>query len=163
MSVSQTEIEIGHLIKPEAVQQDFSTPGWLVLFGAMGLLALWLIIRMVRRYWKNRYRREALQALGHIESRFRQGGNGPEAIQNTNRLLKQVAITAYGRGLVAPLFGPEWLSFLNQKMSNQVFPEQETLSLFNFHIYQKEVSSQTKPLVAAFIQQSKKWIHGHEL
>ncbi|GJM60452.1 DUF4381 domain-containing protein [Persicobacter diffluens] len=163
MSTMQSEIEIGHLIRPEPIQQDFSTLGWSVLFVLIFIIVLTISILAIRKYQKNRYRREATKALQSIENTYQQNDSSPEVIQATNRLLKQVAITAYGRVAVASLFGQEWVNFLNEQMKKRPFAEEDTLSLINYHMYQKSLSAEAKPLVATFIQQSKKWIHGHEL
>ena len=39
------------------------TIGWYVLFAVAGLVVLWLVVHTVRRWFRNRYRREALHEL----------------------------------------------------------------------------------------------------
>lgn len=78
------------------------TIGWYVVFAILGLLLLWLIVRSIRKWLANAYRREALRELAVLP---------PEQFTT---LLKRTALAAWPREKVASLSGEEWLEFLNK-------------------------------------------------
>lgn len=81
---------------------------WWVLFLSLGAMLLALIWFWIDRHKRHAYRREALQRLREIDA----ATPPAQQIQQLNGLLKQVAITAYGRQNVASLNEQAWLAFL---------------------------------------------------
>ena len=96
--------DLGPLYEPEAVGFSFQSPGWYFLAAILILLAAYFLVKWLRSYLKNTYRREALKNLSTISS-----------LRDTLVLLKIVAIQTFGRERVAPLYGDEWLDFLEEK------------------------------------------------
>jgi hypothetical protein len=85
------------------------TAGWYALFIIAGLLAIWAIVHLVRRWFANRYRREALSELTLLQpSEF-------------SALLKRTALAAWPRERVASLSGETWLAFLSEASGDEVF------------------------------------------
>ncbi|MDO3385766.1 DUF4381 domain-containing protein [Gilvimarinus sp. SDUM040013] len=80
---------------------------WVIITVIVGLcvLAAWLALRLYRR---NAYRRQALQQLNQLAGESVTPGD-------INRILKSVAITAYGKRACASLYGQAWLDFLVSK------------------------------------------------
>jgi hypothetical protein len=85
------------------------TTAWYILFAIIGLLILWLVIREVRKWIANRYRREALRELATLP---------PERF---SELLKRTALTVWPRERVAPLSGEPWLRFLDTSAPGDLF------------------------------------------
>lgn len=126
----------------------FGAPGWYVL-GALVLLLLaaatWIV---VRRYRRNRYRREALAELKGY-------GSAGEAIYLTNMLLKRLAMLQYGRSLAAGIRGVEWIAFLNRSRGASLFGVEDAALLD--HLYEAETGD-----TEGFISRSKEWIRKHK-
>ncbi|MCY1402393.1 hypothetical protein D9M71_175330 [compost metagenome] len=87
------------------------TWGWLALSGLI-LLALLVWGGLALRRWRrNRYRREALAQLAGLQTAFE---NNPQALRELPGLLKRVALSISPRTEVAGLRGSEWQSFLQK-------------------------------------------------
>ena len=100
-------MKLHDLYEPAPVPFRFDTPGWFILAGILLLIILTVIVVQLRKYIKNRYRREALQKLASLDC------TGP-CIMPMFVILKQTAMHAFGRDKVGPLYGKEWLSFLEE-------------------------------------------------
>lgn len=103
------------LREPTAVANWPPAPGWwllaALLLAATSLLCwLWL-----RRYRRDRYRRQGLVALAAIERDYSRGGDPLDCATAVNRLLKTIALKAYPRTCVASLHGDDWLAFLQAR------------------------------------------------
>lgn len=94
-------------------------PGWwlLALLALVTLLlgALWLR----RRHRRSAYRRAALAELRQLQAiddplRFARA---------VNALLKRTALAAFPRRQVAPLYGADWLAFLDSRLRRPQFTE----------------------------------------
>jgi Ca-activated chloride channel family protein len=84
--------------------------------------ALLGIVRLIRSWHRNRYRRAALAELAGIE-----GGLGAAAPADTSvalaALVRRTALAAFPRDQVASLAGPAWLSFLDRTANTKDFSE----------------------------------------
>jgi len=100
-------MKLHDLYEPAPFTFRFETPGWFILAGILLLIILIVIVLQLRKYIKNRYRREALQKLAGLDS------SGP-CIPPLFVILKQTAMHAFGRDKVGPLYGKKWLSFLEE-------------------------------------------------
>lgn len=108
---------IDEIVPPDPVSWWPSAPGWKFL-GA--LLLLWAgvrTVRMIRRWWRNRYRREALRHLSRLE---REKG-WREVVAALPYYLKAVALHAYPRVEVASLSGEAWARFLDAHYDGPAF------------------------------------------
>lgn len=85
------------------------TAGWYVVFAIAGLLVLWMAIHFARKWFANRYRREALRELALLPS------------DQFSTLLKRTALAAWPREQVASLSGAAWLEFLNKAAGGSMF------------------------------------------
>jgi hypothetical protein len=101
------------------------TIGWYMVLGlillAAGRLAYWLL----RRRWRNRYRRSALAELDLIEHDLQRQDRRAQALAAIPVLLKRTALSAYPRATVASLAGDAWLSFLDHTMGATAFADGE--------------------------------------
>jgi hypothetical protein len=106
---------LNDIVVPAPVAWWPPAPGWYVLVAVVTLLLLWLGFRGMRRWQRNRYRREALRALDDIVRA------GPAAAAALPELLKRVALSAWPRGEIAELVGADWHRFLDRSAGSQRF------------------------------------------
>lgn len=109
--------------------------------------------------WKqrrlNRYRS---QAMGLLNTALAQAQTPHQKIQITNQLLKQVAITHYGRSQVAALNGQAWVDFL--KKTALYIDQPAALVTFVSAHYQPDSQLSESDLTAC-LDYAAKWIKGH--
>jgi len=142
------------LYEPKPVAFSFETPAWYVLL-ALALIALiFVVFKWYRRYRSREYRRIALKKLEGIQLNDLEENSILTTIQIT---LKQVAISTYGRPMVASLFGAEWLQFLEQTGKQTPFTKFELLIGTNSEESNKQNTSQ----IVALQNIAKKWIKTH--
>ena len=92
---------------PEPVSAAPQTTAWWILFAALALLLVALVVLWIRRWRRNRYRREALARLDAL---------GPDEAGELPQLVKRVALDAWPREQVAELTGEPWLAFLDRSL-----------------------------------------------
>ena len=148
--------DIGTLYVPDPIRFSFETPGWYLLAGILFLLILLLLLKWLKRYRQNAYRREALKNLTIIEERFNTQ-HDVLCLPDVLVLLKVVAIKAYGRQQVAELHGNDWLLFLESKGEHTPFTQYKQ-TVFN-SLYET-VDVDMKEL-KKIMELSKKWIKTH--
>jgi hypothetical protein len=120
--------------------------GWRLL---AAIILLWLIRRgwqLLRLWWRNRYRREALKRLARSK-------HCPVAI---NEILKLAAMAASSRREVASLSGHAWLAWLEQRAPRLTLSN-ETKTLLVKGLYKQ---SELAPS-AAFSADAKEWLQQH--
>ena len=104
-------------------------PGWWILSVLLIALIFFLVWLFAKKWKKNEYRREALVELEAIHSRHRQTGDDLVFLQETQNLLKRVALTAFPREQVAQLTDIQWIHFLGKSSESDRFegPNAEAL------------------------------------
>ncbi|MDX1695354.1 MAG: DUF4381 domain-containing protein [Ketobacteraceae bacterium] len=107
---------------PDPVSQWPPAPGWWILGALLLTLLAGLVIWQVKRYRKYAFRREALARLQHIEQ-HKDHLTSVEVASQLSGLLKQVAITLFGRQHTASLSGEAWLRFLDDKGKTDAFTQ----------------------------------------
>ena len=152
---TQTE-EIGTIIEPETISFSFNTIGWKSLGIFLVIATISLLIKWAIRYHKNTYRRAADNVLAQIEKKFSLEKDRA-CLNDSLILLKQVAITAFGRANVAELSGKAWLKFLESKAKNTPFLKYED-DILNSLYLKNELNEHTTLAVLAL---TKKWINTH--
>lgn len=109
--------DFAEILPPAGIDWLPQTPGWAVL----GTLVLaWLlrrVYRALRRWHRNRYRREAAAALRTLQNQ----PPGQVQVADINQLLKRAALAGYAREQVAGLNGQCWIDFLNGECPAAVF------------------------------------------
>lgn len=123
----------------------------LVAFLGLGIGLAWYLWN---RHKNNRYRREALAQLPLI---LAQQPSAAQQIMALNHLLKQVAITHYGRSRVSPLTGQAWVDFL-QQTALYLDPPENLLDVLAAGYQDKDVAPQT---LNGLIDYAKAWMKGH--
>jgi len=148
--------EMEPIFEPETVAFSPETPAWYVLGGVLLTILSLGLYRVVKNFSKNAYRREALKSLSHLEKPGAQAD--PASVINEIRILiKQCAIAGYGRSRVAPLYGEEWLQFLETTGKNTPFTHhKELIEKGNMHQLMESNSD-----LASLVKIAKKWIRSH--
>ena len=104
---AQSLQNLNDIVGPAPVPWWPPAPGWYVLAGLVLVLATWFIVAASRSWFRNRYRREALNELAQLRSD--QSSSGWRAVP---ALLKRTALASFPRTRVASLSGDEWINFL---------------------------------------------------
>ncbi len=140
---------------PAAVSWWPQTTGWLWLGAVLAGFALYRGWKLLRHWYRNRYRREATARLQQLA-----GSRGSEnLVGEINRLLKLTALAAFSRSQVARLSGEEWVSFLNSQCPSPPFsPEQGRLLALASYTGQGVAHETGQQLLAA----SMAWVDQHE-
>jgi hypothetical protein len=115
MNPDPTSLERLHdIVVPPPVPWWPPAPGWSWVLGALGIGLACGLIRLVLRWQRNRYRREALAVLARSEDDLADPARRGLVIAGLAELLKRAALTAWPRETVASLTGPAWLAFLDR-------------------------------------------------
>lgn len=111
--------EFVEVVSPGGVSWLPQTVGWYWLGAALLVLLARYGWRRLRRWHRNRYRREAAQRLAQVAR------SAPERLPGElNSLLKLAAMAGFGRETVARLDGAAWVDFLNAQCDHRLFDEQ---------------------------------------
>ena len=124
------------------------TIGWYVVFAIAGLLVVWMIVHNIRRWFTNRYRREALRELVALP---------PDQF---SALLKRVALTAWPRERVASLSGDAWLKFLSESSNDHLFLNAPGNRIEEIALCSTTISSEDEQ---ALRQTTAEWIRRHRV
>ncbi len=142
------------VVSPEAISWLPQTAGWRWL----GLLVLLAILyrgaKILRRWYRNRYRREATARVKRLlAEQHRHTGAG-----EINRLLKLTALAAFPRKEVASLCGPDWVEFLNRQCPRPAFSAQqaELLGAASYRLDPLDAGARRDLLAASLV-----WIREH--
>jgi hypothetical protein len=139
---------------------------WPIAWGWWALLILIISAIVVSAIWwrRNRYRFFAKKQLTTYFHDYQQNNNHHLYCQQAASLLRQLAITHYGRQMVSNLNGTEWIIFLNAKVKSPVFDELIATYLtqapfcdvdyFNSHFGNADINKLHKQLLA--------WVRNHQ-
>ncbi|WP_019557783.1 DUF4381 domain-containing protein [Thiomicrorhabdus arctica] len=137
---------------------------WWVLILSVTSILIGLIWYFREQRKRNAYRREAQETLSLIMHPKESYASINEQVLAINSLLKQVALTTYGRVNVAKLNDQAWLDFLKQNAS---FIEQPKVLKALFKVaYQAPTTDEAQlknnqELLTAWQTYAQKWIKGH--
>jgi Domain of unknown function (DUF4381) len=124
------------------------TIGWYVLFAIVALSLLWLAGSMIRGWFKDRYRREALQELATATP------------GQFSALLKRTALCAWPREKVASLSGEAWLDFLNGAVGRNLFQSTPGNLIEEIAFHENKASPDEEQALRAFVAE---WIRRHRV
>ncbi|WGV99409.1 DUF4381 domain-containing protein [Vibrio sp. YMD68] len=141
---------------PESVRWFPQTIGWKIVVFALLLVALYFAYGMVRHWWTNRYRQEAVFALKSIDPQEK------NAAERAFKVLKVVLRHLDSRN--ASLFGPSCLNQLNayqpsNKKAPPLFTDELSLRWMQSLIDPKVHLTQDQRVEV--IQKSLEWIKLH--
>jgi len=141
------------VVSPESISWLPQTAGWLWL--GLGLLGLSLHYawRALKHWYRNRYRREAIDRLQALAGRE----DSRELVAEINRVLKITALVAYSRETVAKLSGDSWARFLNQQCEQPPFSTAQLELLATAAYRDQTKGGQQHQLLQASVQ----WVEQH--
>jgi hypothetical protein len=87
-------------VQPQPPSWAPQTIGWYVVIAVLAVLAVFLMIRAIRHWWRNRYRREAIREIRTAP------------LAQLSEILKRAALVTWPRERVARLTGKSWSDFL---------------------------------------------------
>ncbi len=104
------------IVVPEPAPWTPQTVGWWVVLGWLVAVVGLCALKYVQYRKRNRYRREALDALD--DSNRRAGDDPAGSAAAVAALLKRTALAAWPRERVAALYGADWAEFLVESAGN---------------------------------------------
>ena len=134
---------------------------WVVIFSFV-VIVLFVVWFFRDRHRRNAYRREAQTQLISIKNDVTL--NPQMKILQINALLKQVAITVYGRQTIAALNEQAWLDFL--KKNAQFIAQPADLKTLLTQAYQptdRIAPADLQRALKAWQGYAQQWIKGHHL
>lgn len=150
--------QYGQLIEPQKVSFSFGAPGWYLLAAALLLLLGFISWVIYHYYKKNAYRRSAIKLIDSIGAQIPTNGSSA-ALYQTNMLLKRIAITKYGRQATTPVYGLDWIQFLNKSARKELFNKDDD-QLLQRELYAGQTSDNSNK-IAAFLTKAKEWTNRH--
>ena len=149
---------IDEIMLPEAVSWWPSAPGWQFLGLFLGGVLLVYLWRSTKRWYQNRYRREALQRLQRLE----QNSSLREIIAKLPFYIKTTALHAYPRSEVASLTGNDWLAFLDENYSGPSFQQGTGRHLLTIAYQSSDKWQINDDEATQLLNMSRQWIATHE-
>jgi hypothetical protein len=125
------------------------------LFVGIGGILIGLTWYYLTQKRNNRYREEALNLF---DQQVAQAETPQQQLQLANKLLKQVAITNYGRRQVAELSGQAWVNFLHQTALYINQPEYLQACLESAY---RPNPIQSEAAIRETLDYARSWIKGH--
>ena len=148
------------LAVPHPVSWVPQTWGWALVATLVTAALVAFLVRRIRRYRANAYRREALVLLDGIEEKLKDPAQRDVALGDLAEVLKRTALAAWGRADVAALSGAAWVSFLESKGDGQGGHALD--ALLDDCEYQSAASAAalvTDDILVA----ARRWIRGHRV
>lgn len=140
------------------------TWGWAVLAAVLLAGIGWAALRGWRRYRRNLYRRQAIQALDRLKQEIRVD---PLAVRELPDLLKRTALAAQTEGQrygVAALHGHGWFDYLQHSAGREVFPAHSERMLSTLAYAPDEtVRALDRETLNQLIVASRQWVEHHHV
>jgi hypothetical protein len=136
--------------------------GWYILSAVLLILLALLGYRLLRRWFKNRYRRAALQELQSLTHGMQNQEDRDSSLRQIPVLLKRTALSIYPREQVASLAGKEWHRFLNSKLRDPSFSEPIARTLDTVSYSAGDLSQVDKLAATALLTASRHWLKHHQ-
>lgn len=151
---------IDEIILPDAVSWWPSAPGWQVLGVLASLFVIYQSYRRVKRWWRDRYRREALRQLAQAQQQA--GERLQDIVIKLPYFIKVTALQAYPREDVASLSGNEWLNFLDAHYTGPSFSNGIGKKLLSVAYLPQQRWQINDAECNTLINMSRQWITKHE-
>ena len=156
-------MDLRDIVVPEPVGLWPPAPFVWVLLGVAGFGLAVLIWRGYALWKANAYRRAGLARLTQIEGQLATPGKELVALHELSVLLKRVALAAFPRKQVAPLFGENWLQFLDRTCEGCTFMTGPGHLLSNAMYAESRGSPINADDWKQLLDHARTWIKGHRL
>ncbi|GEA61142.1 DUF4381 domain-containing protein [Vibrio comitans] len=103
-------------VSPSAISWFPQTTAWKLLFMVVCLFTVYVLCKSWLNYRRNKYRRDALKAIAHVEQ-----SDLFQASKTLNSILRQVVFAQYAGLSSANVMGTQWLEFLDSKSPKTQF------------------------------------------
>jgi hypothetical protein len=158
-----TIFDLNGIVIPDAISYRPET-----LFVRVLLVVIALgLIRIGWHGWKvwrqAAYRRAGLRLLEEIKADFSRTGDSAVFLAALSVLLKRVALAAFPRQQVAPLYGSEWLRFLDHTCPARTFDSERGSVLTGQVTGTTSASSLSKADEEYLVQWARTWIRRHRI
>lgn len=147
--------DIEHIIGPPPVDWYPPAPGWFALAVILLAFLLHYCGRRLKRWGRNRYRRDAVRMLGQLHA----SEADPASVAAINRILKLVVLAAWPRQQVAALSGPGWAAFLDTHCTCRPF-DRAQLCLLTETVYAAPLPDPAE--LQRLLQAASLWIRHHQ-
>jgi len=142
------------VVAPAEVSWWPQTAGWVWLGGFLAAYLLYSGWRALKRWHRNRYRREARRRLAQLSLAPADAAR----VTAASEILKITALAAYPRARVASLSGRDWTAFLNSRCEGEIF-DAELSGLLAEAQYREASPSASQH--AALLQACRHWVTQH--
>jgi len=151
------------IVVPDPIPWLPPAPGWYALGLAGLLLLIWFCANIYLAWNRNRYRREALAALDRFEKELVETTQYWKILPQLPELVKRTALAAHGRARVASLTGSNWLAFLDNTGSTDIFGKGAGSLLLQCS-YESATSLETvsKGRISDLCKAIRQWIKKHK-
>jgi hypothetical protein len=152
------------IVVPDPIPLLPPAPGWYALGLSVLVLLIWFCVNRYLSWGRNRYRREALAALDRFEKELADTTQYRKILPQLPQLVKRTALAAYGRARVASLVGSDWLAFLDNTGSTDVFGKGNGSLLLQCS-YEPATSLETvsKGHINELCKVIRQWINQHQV
>ena len=141
---------------PDAISWVPTAPGWRVVLALLLLGLAWWGWQRGKYWWRNRYRRYAVEELRAILSAE---NTTATKLGQISALLKATALQAYRRSDIAALSGASWIDWLNEGVPVPVFGE-EHRALLTVEVYRAQPQLEPEQLLQLG-SAVERWIGSH--
>ncbi|RJE72809.1 DUF4381 domain-containing protein [Reichenbachiella sp. MSK19-1] len=142
------DVALQGLYEPPPIPFAFETVGWSILAVLIVMMLLILIFFQIRKYVRNRYRREAIKEMEALQE---------APLLSSFLIIKRVAIQVFGREEVATLHGREWLEFLEKSAKGVELLRYEE-GIYDVLYADQSMTDATQQDIMSNV---KKWIRTH--
>lgn len=116
------------------------------------------------RKWKQAaYRRAGLRLLEEIRQDFSRTGDAAVFLSALSVLLKRIALAVFPRRQVAPLYGSEWLRFLDETCPARAFDSASGARVAGQMLSNDSAPSLSKADAEHLVQWTRTWIRKHRI
>lgn len=150
--------QYGKLIEPPPVSFSFGAPGWYVLAALLLSVVLSIAVLIWRHYLKNKYRTHALQWLDAKQQEYTVNNNYNALVYETTMLVKRIAISKYGRNVVAGKRKEAFIEYINSKYKAVEFNDADKTLLSDTIYTDKNIEQHT---AEQFVSKARQWIKQH--
>jgi hypothetical protein len=147
---------------PQSIRYTPQTIGWLILFGLILILFIWIVYRRYRYRKANQYRQWALEKLQDIERILRQNLSLEKALAEIPVLVKQTALHCFPREKIASLSDDNWLRFLDASYGGTDFTDGPGQTLEQTaYLPPKRLEQYKEEEIRELIHTVRRWIKKH--
>ncbi len=137
--------------------------GWYLL-GTLLVIALgWLIVQSVKRWFRNQYRRVAMNHLHRLRQSTLASNQPSTLVSAINQILKRTALAAWPREQVAALSGESWWNFLQRTGGMRSLTPEQKGTLENIAFSSTRSGELSSENLNQLFELAEHWIRTHRV